>query len=151
LEKLGVDRQEADQTSIDRDLDNKVQNLLNEFDTFMNDDFNTAKVLANMFDLAHVINSIKDKSVPLSAISEKTFSLLRKKFKEYLQDIFGLRDAWGTGNEKLQGVINLLVEIRKDARAKKDFATSDKIRNQLAQLGILLKDEKDGNISWNIS
>ena len=151
LEKLVADRQPADHSAIDRDLDNKVRNLLNEFDVFMNDDFNTAKVLADMFDLAHLINSIKDKTVPLAALSEETFSLLRKKFKEWLQDIFGLRDAWGTGNEKLQGVINLLVEIRKDARAKKDFATSDKIRNQLTQLGILLKDEKDGNISWSVS
>lgn len=150
LEKLG-EHHASNQTPVDNDLDNKVRNLINEFDSFMNDDFNTAKVLANMFDLAHVINSIKDKTVPLTSISENTFSLLRKKFKEYLQDIFGLRDDWGIGNEKLQGVINLLVEIRKDARARKDFATSDKIRNQLAQLGVLLKDEKDGNISWSIS
>jgi cysteinyl-tRNA synthetase len=44
----------------------------------------------------------------------------------------------------------LLIDIRKEARSKKDFATSDKIRNQLQQFGILLKDEKDGSISWTI-
>ncbi len=53
-------------------------------------------------------------------------------------------------NEKLRGVMQLLIDIRKEARSKKDFATSDRIRNQLQQLGILLKDEKDGSISWSI-
>jgi len=56
----------------------------------------------------------------------------------------------GADNIKLQGVIQLLIEIRKDARLRKDFATSDKIRDQLHQLGISLKDEKDGNISWSV-
>ena len=46
--------------------------------------------------------------------------------------------------------MQLLIDIRKEARSKKDFATSDRIRNQLQQLGILLKDEKDGSISWSI-
>jgi cysteinyl-tRNA synthetase len=49
---------------------------------------------------------------------------------------------------KLDGVIGLLIEIRKDAKARKDYATSDKIRLQLQQLGILLKDEKDGGMSY---
>jgi cysteinyl-tRNA synthetase len=48
-------------------------------------------------------------------------------------------------------VLELLIEIRKDARARKDYATSDKIRNQLQELGILLKDEKDGSISYQIA
>jgi len=47
-------------------------------------------------------------------------------------------------------VMQLLIDIRKEARGKKDFATSDRIRNQLQGLGILLKDEKDGSISWSI-
>ena len=53
-------------------------------------------------------------------------------------------------NIKLQGVMQLLIDIRKEAKDKKDFTTSDKIRNQLAQLGISLKDEKDGSMSWAI-
>ena len=50
----------------------------------------------------------------------------------------------------LSSVMELLIEIRKEARANKDFATSDKIRNQLLTLGIALKDEKDGNMSWTM-
>ncbi len=56
----------------------------------MNDDFHTAKVLANMFDLAPVINSIKDKHISVSAISKDTMELLQTYFKNYLENILGL-------------------------------------------------------------
>ena len=127
-----------------------LSQILTEMDDFMNDDFNTAKVLANMFELGSVINSMKDKIIPVTAVSKNTFELLQKQFKVYLEDILGLKSISEAGNQKLQGVMQLLIDIRKEAKAKKDFATSDKIRNQLAQLGIGLKDEKDGGISWNI-
>ncbi len=105
----------------------------------MNDDFNTAKVLANLFDLVSVINSMKDGLIPTGAVSEKNFDLLKKKFKDYLEDIFGLKAASESNSEKMTGVMDLLIEIRKDAKNKKDFGTSDKIRNQLKEIGILLK------------
>jgi cysteinyl-tRNA synthetase len=116
----------------------------------MNDDFGTAKVLANMFELVPVINSIKDKIIPVSALSKETFELLQTKMKTWVEDIFGLKDVSEADNTKLQGVMQLLIDIRKEARGRKDFATSDKIRNQLQQLGISLKDEKGGEMSWNI-
>ena len=153
LEKLSAlppSEQISSQPTVNYELDNRVKALVNEFDDFMNDDFNTAKVLANMFDLAHIINSMKDKTIMLTDLSEQTFIALRKKFQIYLLDIFGFRNEWGADNGKLQGVIRLLIEIRKEARSRKDFSTSDNIRNQLLQLGILLKDEKDGNITWSI-
>ena len=133
-----------------KDLDQKVSKLVAEFDEFMNDDFSTAKVLANMFELVPVINSMKDKTIPVSALSEKTFSLLQTQMKLFVEDILGFKSITEADNEKLKGVMQLLIDIRKEARGKKDFATSDKIRNQLQQLGILLKDEKDGSINWSI-
>ena len=153
LEKLSTSlskTQRSSQSTVNQELDNKVKTLVNEFDDFMNDDFNTAKVLANMFDLAHIINSMKDKTIMVTDLSEETFNNLRKKFQIYLRDVFGFKNEWGADNNKLHGVIQLLIEIRKDARLRKDFATSDKIRDQLHQLGISLKDEKDGNISWSV-
>lgn len=138
-------------TAGDAALDEKVVKLVNEFDEFMNDDINTAKVLANMFELAPVINSIKDKIIPATALSKSTVELLQKQMKLYVEDILGLKNITEADNEKLQGVMQLLIEIRKEARTKKDFVTSDKIRNQLTALGIQLKDEKDGTVSWNIS
>ncbi|HPH86739.1 MAG TPA: cysteine--tRNA ligase, partial [Ferruginibacter sp.] len=72
------------------------------------------------------------------------------RFTSFLVDIFGLLPADGAANETLQAVMQLLIDIRKEAKLKKDYATSDKIRIQLNELGILLKDEKDGGISWSM-
>jgi cysteinyl-tRNA synthetase len=150
LGKLQAVSHELRDIAGDTELDARSSKLLAEFDEFMNDDFSTAKVLANMFELVPVINSMKDKIIPVSALSAKTFELLQKQMKLFVEDIFGLRSITEADNKKLQGVMQLLVDIRKEARARKDFATSDKIRNQLQQLGIALKDEKDGDISWSI-
>jgi cysteinyl-tRNA synthetase len=62
----------------DKELDEKVQKLVTEFDEFMNDDFSTAKVLANMFEVVPVINSMKDKTIPVSALSKETFRSFTK-------------------------------------------------------------------------
>lgn len=150
LKKLGELQLEFPDVAGDVALDEKVITLLNDFDTFMNDDFNTAKVLANVFELAPVINGIKDKTVPVTALSAATFSLLQSKWKLYLEDIFGLKDITEADNEKLKDVMELLIAIRKEAKSRKDFVTSDTIRNQLQQMGISLKDEKDGSVSWSM-
>lgn len=137
-------------TPADSTLDEKVLNLLAEFDEFMNDDFNTAKVLANMFELTAVINGIKDKHISENALSSGTFQLLQKKMKVFVEDIFGLKNITEQNGEQLRGAIQLLIDMRKEARAKKDFVTSDKIRNELASLGIMLKDERNGEVSYSI-
>jgi cysteinyl-tRNA synthetase len=147
-EKLQVMSYIQNKAAADTELETKVLQLIAEFDEFMNDDFSTAKVLANMFELVPVINSMKDKTIAISALREETFASLQKQFKVYIENIFGLQSIAGADNEKLQGVMQLLIDIRKEAKSKKDFATGDKIRNQLAEIGILLKDEKDGSMSW---
>ncbi|MCW3118883.1 MAG: cysteinyl-tRNA synthetase [Chitinophagaceae bacterium] len=138
------------ESAVDEELDKKVKILISEFDVFMDDDFNTSKVLANMFELVPVINSMKDKIVPVTSLSAETLTLLQRQFKVYLEDVLGLKSVTETDDNKLKGVIDLLIEIRKEAKSKKDFATSDRIRNQLASLGIALKDEKGGGMSWSI-
>ncbi len=147
-EKLQAMTYELREETLDSELENRTLKLIAEFDEFLNDDFSTAKVLANMFELVPIINSMKDKTIPVSALSKQTFELLQKKFKIYLEDIFGLQSISGS-NKKLEHVLELLIDIRKEAKSKKDFVTSDKIRNQLAQLGILIKDEKDGEMSYS--
>ena len=157
-EKLGVIGTPAGQAGSDLgagapdiELDKKVRKLIRELSEFMNDDFSTAKVMANLFELVPVINGIKDKVIPVSAISAETLDLMKISFRVWLEDILGLKGISDADNQLLQGVMDLLVEIRKEAKGKKDFATSDKIRNQLTQLGILLKDEKDGGMSWGLA
>lgn len=138
-------------TATDKALDEKVNNLLATMDECMNDDFNTARVLAVLFELVPIINSIKDGYIKLQALSGTTITALQTYFKAYLEDIFGLKNEVQSEDGKLGGVLQLLIEIRKDAKLKKDYATSDKIRNQLLALGVVLKDEKDGGVTVSFS
>jgi cysteinyl-tRNA synthetase len=135
----------------DGELDKKVNLLLTQLDEYMSDDFNTARVLANLFELVPVINSIRGRQIDPRAISGDTLRSMQTYFKAYLEDILGLQDDTETGDKKLEAVVELLIDIRKDARAKKDYAASDKIRNQLLQMGIVLKDEKDGAVSYSFA
>lgn len=134
----------------DPELEEKVKQLVAEFDDFINDDLNTAKVLANMFELVPIINGIKDKHISMSALSSAAIQMLKAQMKLYMEDILGLKAETAADRSQLNGVISLLIDIRKDAKKNKDFATSDQIRNRLAELGIQLKDEKDGGMSYTI-
>ncbi len=132
----------------DAELDKKINKLIDEFDEFINDDFNTAKVLANMFEIVPVINSIKDGIIKPDAISSSTLNRMKESFNIYIDQILGLQNSMENAGQ-LNGIMDLLIEIRKEAKLKKDFFTSDKIRKNLAGLGIEMKDEKDGKISWS--
>ena len=134
----------------DSELDARVNTLVEEFEVFMQDDFSTAKVLANMFEIVPVINSIKDGHISVNALSSATLEKLKTGFTTFLEDIFGLTEEDAVQDDKLNGVMELLIEIRKEAKARKDYATSDKIRNQLSELGISLKDEKNGGMSFSL-
>jgi cysteinyl-tRNA synthetase len=139
------------QPMLENELNQKILKLINEFDEFINDDFNTAKVLANIFEIVPIINSLKDKSIGVKAISSDTIKLMQQKMKLYLEDILGLKNESLSETNKLKGVVQVLINLRKEAREKKDWMTSDKIRNQLAEVGVLLKDEKNGEMSWSVS
>ncbi len=140
----------AADTATDTALDEKANTLIAEFDEFMNDDLNTAKVIASMFELVPIINSIKDKHIAITALSVNTVNLLKKQLHAFIIDIFGLQNTKANNNDKLEGVLQLLINIRKEAKSRKDFVTSDKIRNELSALGVQLKDEKDGGMSFTI-
>jgi cysteinyl-tRNA synthetase len=135
----------------DKELNDKIIRFCNECADFMNDDLNTAKVIANLFELAPVINGIKGGQVKAEAIDATTFELLQNTFKIYLEDILGLQPLQAEQNgDKMDKVLQILIDIRKDAKQRKDFATSDQIRNKLTEFGIQLKDEKDGTVSYSI-
>jgi cysteinyl-tRNA synthetase len=134
----------------DNDLDAQVRTWCTECADFMNDDINTAKVLANLFELAPVINGIKGGQIKADAVSAETLELVKTTYKTYLEDVFGLQPLQAQQTGKLDKVLSLLIEIRNDARTRKDWATSDQIRNRLAEAGVMLKDEKDGNVSYTI-
>jgi len=132
----------------DTALDEKINKQITEFTTFIEDDFSTAKVLANMFEIVPVINGIKNKQIGQNIVSSNTIILMQQQFKLYIENILGLQYE-EENNEKLSGILQLLVDIRKQAKAQKDFVTSDTIRNELLRLGVQLKDEKDGTVTWS--
>jgi cysteinyl-tRNA synthetase len=132
------------------ETEQKVLAAIAGFEESMNDDFNTAKVLACMYELVPIINAIKDGIIAVGAITQTTFVTIQLQLKVYLEDVFGLLAPSESNNDVLTGVMELLSEIRKEAKSKKDFVTSDKIRNQLASIGFTIKDEKDGKMSWSL-
>jgi len=132
----------------DQTLDVQINTWLNELTEFMDDDINTAKVVANLFEIIPTINSLKDKHITSDAIAGDTWVKTQQQLALFIENILGLKVESGANRQQLNGVIDLLIEIRKEAKARKDFATSDKIRNQLTDMGIHLKDEKDGAMSY---
>jgi len=109
----------------------------------MNDDFNSPILIAQLFEGVRYINLLKDGKETLTA---QDIENLGKAMQAFVFDILGLKDEKGQdgSNEKLEGVINMLIDMRREARANKDFALSDQIRNRLTPLGIELKDTKEG-------
>ncbi|KSA14736.1 cysteine--tRNA ligase [Maribacter dokdonensis] len=109
----------------------------------MNDDFNTPILIAKLFDAVKHINLIKEGT---ESITETDKQELEQTLQNFVFDVLGLenKNSSDADTEKLGGVVELLIELRKAARENKDFATSDKIRDQLDALGIQLKDGKEG-------
>ena len=132
------------------EVEGQLLALAREFNELMDDDFNTAKVLANMFTMVNHINSFKSGAYEKQTLSAVALEELKKQFTVFLVDIFGMQVESGGSDDKLDGVLKLIIDIRKEARSKKDFVTSDKIRNALQEVGIALKDEKDGSVSWSL-
>jgi cysteinyl-tRNA synthetase len=134
--------------SKDDALATQLTTWTNELELFMDDDMNTAKVVANLFEILPSINSLKDKHIAADAVAGATWATIQTQLKLFVEEILGLKVDNGANRQQLNGVVELLIEIRKQAKENKDFATSDKIRNQLAEMGIQLKDEKDGSMSY---
>ncbi len=109
----------------------------------MNDDFNSPILIAQLFEAVKHINLIKEGR---ETISEKDLQTLQETLNTFVFDILGLekKQEQSDGSDTLAGVIQLLIELRNEARVNRDFTTSDKIRDQLLELGVQLKDGKEG-------
>lgn len=109
----------------------------------MNDDFNSPILIAHLFEGAKLINQIKDNKASLTI---KDLDLLRTTIKDFSFDVLGLVNDTkeDSSADKLTGAVEILIEMRNEARKNKDFALSDKIRDELADAGIQLKDSREG-------
>ena len=112
----------------------------------MNDDFNTPIVLSHLFEGVRVINSVKEGNMSLAA---NDIELMKTTFHAFFFDILGLQNEdGGTDNSKLSGsLMEVIISMRNEAKANKDYATSDKLRDALAAIQVKIKDSKEGT-SW---
>ena len=108
----------------------------------MNDDFNSPILIANLFEAVKFINLLIEKKATISA---EDFDIFKTTIHSFVFDVLGLQnDLQQDSSDKLSGVVEMLIKMRKEARDNKDWALSDKIRNELAEIGIQLKDGKEG-------
>ncbi len=109
----------------------------------MNDDFNTPILIANLFEGIRFVNLLNDKR---ETITSGDLELLKNTLETFTFDVLGIKNEKAANNssEKLEGVVSMLIEMRNEARANKNWALSDEIRDRLLALGIQLKDGKDG-------
>ncbi|HKM93539.1 MAG TPA: cysteine--tRNA ligase [Prolixibacteraceae bacterium] len=114
----------------------------------MNDDLNSPIAIANLFDGVRIINSLIDGKEQINSTDLNTLKAL---FNTFVFDVFGLQaeESNSANNDVLGKVVDLLLNLRMDAKANKDWATSDKIRNELTALGFEIKDKKDG-FEWEL-
>ena len=126
----------------------ETSNLRSKCEEAMNDDFNTPIAIAHLFDALKAINLIHDGKETISA---KDLKELKSVFKVFIEDVLGLKSEVATsgGSEAYKGAVDLLLNMRLEAKQNKDWATSDKIRNELTALGFEIKDTKDG-FEWKI-
>ncbi len=138
-------------TSLDQQIMTTIEGVYQEMD----DDFNTPKALARLFELVGVINNHKDGRGEYTLIKNETILALQQNFRTILQDILGLEDEMAssdgsTAAKSLNVAMELILELRQEARKSKNWAMADKIRDSLTAANVVVKDGKDGS-SWRFN
>ena len=119
-----------------------VQQWKNDCYAAMNDDFNTPILISHLFEAVKVINQIKENK---ASLTNEDLVEFKASLNAFVFDVLGLMHDLNTNNsEKIEGVVELLIKLRKEARENKDWALSDQIRDELLALGIQLKDGREG-------
>ena len=127
------------------ELDIELREKMEQAYAEMDDDFNTPKALARIFEIVPRINAMYAGQIDNRSISAIVISELRTFFKTFLFDIFGLRETEDQSeNGHLDDIMQLVIEIREQARKNKDWGTADLIRDRLKESGVVLKDDKEG-------
>jgi cysteinyl-tRNA synthetase len=124
--------------------DVSIQQLFDKCHAAMNDDFNSPVLIAELFEASRIVNSVHDGKLK---IDEANLDLLKVLMNTFILDVLGLKDEQAA-NDDLPKVLNLIVALRNEAKINHDYATSDKIRNGLQQIGFQLKDSKEGT-NWS--
>jgi len=132
--------------TVSEQSDVEIEQLRTNCINAMNDDFNSPIVIAELFEAVRIINTVYDGGTKISSTElEKLKSLMN----DFVFEVFGLKDE-DSSNVELNDVLDMVIALRKDAKENKDYATSDKIRIGLQEMGIQLKDSKEGT-TWSKS
>jgi cysteinyl-tRNA synthetase len=122
-----------------------IKALVDSFYEAMNDDFNTPILVANLFEAVRYINLIADKKESITAVD---LDFLKTNLDAFVFDVLGLKPLNENNNERLNTVMELVLEMRQQARNDKNWPLSDLIRDRLQDAGITVKDGKEG-VTWN--
>lgn len=126
------------------EVNNEIKQIAADCYAHINDDLNTAMVIADLFAFSGIVNKIKAGQISLGSITEENFSLLKNTFIVFAENILGLKNEnENVSGNLVNGLMEMILNVRQNAKKNKDFETSDKIRNELAKLGIQIKDSKD--------
>jgi len=125
-----------------------IKALENKCYEAMNDDFNTPVLIANLFDAVRIINSVNDKK---STLTQNDIDLLKNIYNHFIYDVMGLKAEEESSKSiaVLGKVVDMVLDLRTKAKADKNFALSDEIRNKLTDAGVEVKDGKEGS-TWKI-
>jgi cysteinyl-tRNA synthetase len=132
------------------ELNEELKGTVRQLHVEMSDDFNTAKTLAVLFEMSARINDFKSGNIPLASVDAEVFSEFKNAYIAFMEDVLGLKEESVQNDQLLQGVIQVLIDLRKKARLDRNFALSDKIRDDLKKIGVQLKDGKDGEITFSV-
>lgn len=132
-------------------LDQELQTLIREVYQEMSDDFNSPKALAKLFEGVTLINQIRDGKRDISGITADNLTAFQELYRSFLFDIFGLEDTTREGGDsrRFDTLMELVLDLRSSARANKDWAMSDLIRDKLIAAGVVVKDSKEGT-TWTL-
>ena len=145
LEKLPVEGFRTEQGEDLSDAEKEIMDACDRCVSTINDDFNTAQALAAVFELTAKVNALYNGQMDRNQISGELFGRMSLTMKEIVYDVLGLKAESADEKDGLTDeLIQILIDIRLEARQNRDFVTSDKIRDNLNQIGIRLKDDKSG-------
>lgn len=134
----------------DSELEKNIRSQIDQCYLTLSDDFNTAKTLAVLFEMASQINTWANQKELVAQISTEVFEKFKSTYISFMEEALGLKEETTGNNDLLEGTIHVLIDLRKKVRTDKNFALSDKIRDDLKAIGIQLKDGKDGEMSYEI-
>ncbi|MDD2552202.1 MAG: cysteine--tRNA ligase, partial [Dysgonamonadaceae bacterium] len=128
----------------------EVKSLNKKCHDALNDDLNTPILIAHLFEAARIVNSA---IAGVEKLTQEDITALADLFQTFLHDLMGIKDESDlkdTNYEAFEKAVNMLLEMRQEAKQRKDWATSDKIRDDLTKIGFTIKDTAEG-FEWSLS